>query len=858
MAASTSKPTVRRERRIIERPRLIKLLDESEARIILLLAPAGYGKTTLARQWAKTLNGSIWVGLTPAHRDVVTFAEDIARGIEGLGGEATSFISEFVRAQSNPQRAARQVAEALREPARAARVQWLILDDYHEIASAPEIGEMIAHLQADGVRVLVASRLRPAFTTQRRILYGEVMELNQADLAMNDEESRAVLGANRGEQDELLRHAKGWPAVLALAAVLDPAQPVIGGMEATLHQYVADELFRTVPMSLQAQLISLALLPELSRESVVHAFGDGSGAVLDRARDLGFLGIDDGMRLHPLIRDFLLVKLEEMPEARPLVGAAINDCIGSHDWDQALDLARRFSLSNFVQSILEAAYKPLVHSGRIASLSRIATEVRKTTTQPAPEADLVDAEVAFRDGQHHLAAEIAGRVRERLHAGHALRSRAAAIQGGALFQLGIFEESEQTFACARDEAADDADLAEALHGLVLASLYGERPSADLHVTALGERAKQTGAPVDVARHAASALARMRIGSGFVESPFVEDALLALPRIEDPRVRTSVLTTLTYSLALQCEYERALELAEQMIGETEAFGLQFARPHGQWNLAFVKLGLRRFTESDRLLQAMEAELRIHHVGHSLLNARVLRSRLLMQIGRRDEAYTHVRYPFPDKVSPPMYGEYIATRALSLSLLGRSEAALEDADAATSTSVSSEVHVLAEGARSIIAAESGDDDGARSVLVAADQRRVWDPAILCLRASPVLAASLARQDDLRGRLGWLYERTNDTALARRAGLRTRTHRAPSDVLSPREREVLELMAQGFRNREIAAAFVISQSTVKVHVRHIFEKLGVRTRTQAVAQLQALAPQPMPRSRRRGPESRPRESS
>ena len=36
------------ERRIIERPRLIKLLDESEARIILLLAPAGYGKTTLA------------------------------------------------------------------------------------------------------------------------------------------------------------------------------------------------------------------------------------------------------------------------------------------------------------------------------------------------------------------------------------------------------------------------------------------------------------------------------------------------------------------------------------------------------------------------------------------------------------------------------------------------------------------------------------------------------------------------------------------------------------------------------------------------------------------------------------------
>src|SRR5215212_5526903 len=36
---------------IIKRPRLTRLLDESEARIILLCAPAGYGKTTLAREW---------------------------------------------------------------------------------------------------------------------------------------------------------------------------------------------------------------------------------------------------------------------------------------------------------------------------------------------------------------------------------------------------------------------------------------------------------------------------------------------------------------------------------------------------------------------------------------------------------------------------------------------------------------------------------------------------------------------------------------------------------------------------------------------------------------------------------------
>ena len=55
---------------------------------------------------------------------------------------------------------------------------------------------------------------------------------------------------------------------------------------------------------------------------------------------------------------------------------------------------------------------------------------------------------------------------------------------------------------------------------------------------------------------------------------------------------------------------------------------------------------------------------------------------------------------------------------------------------------------------------------------------------------------------------------------------------EVLTAREIEVLELIAGGNRNRDIAEKLFITEETVKVHVKHIMEKLGASDRTQAVA--------------------------
>jgi DNA-binding NarL/FixJ family response regulator len=76
--------------------------------------------------------------------------------------------------------------------------------------------------------------------------------------------------------------------------------------------------------------------------------------------------------------------------------------------------------------------------------------------------------------------------------------------------------------------------------------------------------------------------------------------------------------------------------------------------------------------------------------------------------------------------------------------------------------------------------------------------------------------------------------DELLARVAALLRRSERARNGhapVLTPREHQVLELLADGLPNSEIARRLVISPKTVGTHVAHIYEKLGVRSRVEAL---------------------------
>jgi DNA-binding NarL/FixJ family response regulator len=66
---------------------------------------------------------------------------------------------------------------------------------------------------------------------------------------------------------------------------------------------------------------------------------------------------------------------------------------------------------------------------------------------------------------------------------------------------------------------------------------------------------------------------------------------------------------------------------------------------------------------------------------------------------------------------------------------------------------------------------------------------------------------------------------------------------DGLTPREVQILEMVSRGLQNKSIAAAFSLSESTVKIHLHNIIAKLGVHNRTEAAARFRDRAPQPSP---------------
>jgi ATP/maltotriose-dependent transcriptional regulator MalT len=810
----------RSERRIIERPRLLNRLSAASARTMLLVAPAGYGKTTLLRQWVES-SGARWYSADLSANDVAALARGLAEVFSDQARDALRYVDEVLTVLKNPAREPDEVARALVEAIASAETQRLVIDDYDKIGvSAP--AERLVELLHESRRfeLVIASRSRPLWATARRFMYGEISELSADELVLTADEVSAVLGPVT-PRAEILAQAKGWPAVIGLVVLAQAPETLPARVSPMLYSFFADEIFNRAAPEIQAALLDAALLPSGSLrfdETLAEAVETGL-AYKSRER----------VALHPLARSFLLEKVQELPDGDLRIRAAVEQALQKLAWDDCFSLIQTFGLADELECLISRSFTDLLDAGRIATLETFARAAVADFDTSSPVVELVEAEVAFRDGLLDIARALAESAAEGLASSDPLRARALVLAGTAAQLSFDLEEAYALHRAARESAVDRRDVNAALWGECQALIFLEKPEMKAVARTLTRSAETAQERVR------AAMAEMQIArrEGLHGINRHGAAVALLPRVPDPRVRTSFGNVWGYVLVLQARYAEAAAVLAAGLEDVKRFELSFARPHLEWSMSAAALGLRRFSQADALLRAVEEYADEFEDRHHQLNARVLRARVLLAQGRSLDAIEIVAPEWEDYPSRIMYGEYVATRALVLAVAGDVEGALAQASVAVDITPGIETRVLAQIAQALAAGDTADaNELAHAAFAEAASLGVWDPIVIAARAVPQFLRTLAEDRKSHRALARVLRAANDERLARRYGLAVEVAYGRRALLSRREHEVFDLVCQGLKNREIAKALFIEESTVKAHLRHVYEKFNVRTRAEAVA--------------------------
>jgi LuxR family maltose regulon positive regulatory protein len=820
---------------IIRRPRLERLLDESDARVILLVAPAGYGKTTLARQWlGSPTRRSCWCRADASSADVRALAAQLVRSItSAMPGEGERLAADLALLSEASDAAVTQRLVAACE--KWSRDLWLAIDDYQHIAANADAEALIETLtQETPINLLITSRRRPAWATSRRRLYGDMLELSQAHLAMTESEAALVAPGRAGRFSEIYTLAAGWPAVIALAALTSMRDIPENAVSEQLHDFLLQELYESAPEELRERLLALSLPPVLSPDTVAFLFGEVSAETLAAARVSGFLfaGLDGTPEMHPLVRRFLLQQAYERSDLSDAGLRLGRFLIGRRRWDEAFQVARNARSPRLMEDVLEAAAESMMDEGRPTTVERWLEDAR---TLGVAEINLAlpAARLALRRGRFTEAEALALHTLEHPSRTRSVAAAALLIAGHAAHMSDREEDAASYFERAAAEADSPRQRKEAMRGRFLAAVVTEAEQAEEAFAAYADIEDAT--PCNVLRLAA-ARTNLAIVRGSIRGCIrdLHAASELLPHCGDPMTTSAFHFHLSYTLTLHASYEEAGTSAQRGLDEAQERGIDFAVPHAYLALAMAQTGQRRFDLAQDSLNSANS----HPVAEQDLflraNVEAAQSRLLLAQGQPAEALERVAAELPSRTLRGIRGERLACRALAAAALGDVAAARLATEQATGLTAAVECMTLLACASVLMASREKPDDAAslaRDAFAVAVATDAYDAFVLLYRMAPNVLFAPAADAQTRPALVHLLNRVGDGALAESLGIGKPDGAAPDWGLSKREQEVYDLLVAGMSNREIAKALFISEVTVKVHVRHIYEKLGVHSRAQAI---------------------------
>lgn len=866
----------RRRRTLVARPRLRGLATRTgHPALTLVSAPAGFGKTTLVADWFASGPTTAWLSLDARDDDPEQFWTYVLAALATVTTDLSSEPTALLQGRRASLDAV--VAALINDLETASQDIVLVLDDYHVITT-PEIHDSVAfllHHLPTQMSLVIATRADPPLPLASLRADGDLLEVRAADLRFTAAEAAEYLNGAMGltltgaDVDVLEARTEGWIAALQLAALSmqgrsDPASFIdeFAGDDRFILDYLADEVLERQTTRIRDFLLDTSLVSRLTAPLCDAMTGQHDAKAvleqLDRS-NLFVVPLDDRRtwyRYHHLFGDVLRARLiDERPERVAELhrrasdwcgengepGEAIAHALAVADHDRAAKLIelvapamQRARQESQLRSWLEALPADIYDDRPVLAMALVGARMASGDASGLdPLLEIVDswlvrsdAPTVFDDAAYGrlpamtavhraglalLAGDIDGtiehaeRVRDLCGANdHLQRGAAAALLGLAHWRRGELDH-------ARDRYIESITCFET--GGYLPDVMGcSLALADIQLT--------QGRLRDAQRTFESALRHTS------EDPGLRGAA-------DMHVGLSVLAVERNDLETAADHLRiSAELGEHMglpqhPYRWRAATAQLHEAHGDLDRALALLTESEarydtdYSPSVRPVSAIKARVEVA-LGDVDAGERWAKDRGLSA----DDELTYLR-EFEHVTLAHVLLARGSTQAVD-EAVGLLERLLSAADDGRRVGSSIEILVLLGLARRAAGDSAGADAALNEALVRAEPE---GHVRSILGVAPTVAdmlRSLGASDRRAARI---------LGAARSTRLRPRSRAADPDQLSDRELDVLRLLRGDLSGPDVARELHVSLNTLRTHTKHIYTKLGVTNRREAVTRAAEL---------------------
>ncbi|MGW8227144.1 MAG: LuxR C-terminal-related transcriptional regulator [Anaerolineales bacterium] len=856
-------------------------------KLTLIAAPTGFGKSTLVIGWlAETGQPVAWLSIDPGDNDPVRFWTYLIAAIQTIhpeiGVEARQIVSAPQLRSTEP-----VVISLINDISQMTGDLAVVLDDYHLI----EAGQVHASLsfllehQPPNLHLILITRIDPSISLARIRAHSQLTEIRAEDLQFSSEEAATLLNEKMGlnlkpEYIEALNtYTESWPVGLQLAALSLKRQPsydtfmegFTGGHKFILD-YLTEEVLVTLPDEQREFLLRTSILERFCDKLCRAVAGDPSSQqVLDEIRksNLFLIPLDTSgtwFRYHHLFAEVLYALMErDHPEeisALHLKAAAwfesegypseaVDHALLSGDMTQAREQVLRHWIS-------------VLHRGEVATVQRWLDKLPESKNGSDPSVPLARCWVYFLSGKNsaiepHL--EQANNAYERLVGEGSLSGAQQELVAAQLAMMRSVLARSQG-----DHARSVAYAEEATRLLPMELMEGIGTQWNMLAASRAGAGDFDGAIDAYERGIALSHAEGNLIGAYgciygqtmymlLQGRLHEAERLCLSAID--RAESEGHGDFPAAGSLHIVMAR-IELEQNHLDEAGTYlntGLCVARPGGfseavrtgrylRANLAAAHGDLDAaadiFQDTGQIVNAMDDPYLTGELNREW-------GMLCIKAGDLDAAREKLHI-LEEKSAATQHANLLLWRRWLLPRLLYAEGRYEETLIALDESLRCARAVNGDGElirllplQAVVLDALGDRGSARSPLTEAlalgkPGGYIWR----WLDAGPELGPLLRdlREDGMTSQASqpYLDSILDAFSVAYGQSIRPLEGELP-DPLTPRELEIMRLIGKGYSNPEIASQLVVSLNTIKKHTSNIYGKLGVRSRTQAIARAQQL---------------------